>query len=41
MHHGNRLAQNQANRIGVGGVFEIEAIKPMAFGAAGLENFGR
>ena len=25
MHHGNRPAQNQPNRIGVGGVSEIEA----------------
>jgi hypothetical protein len=25
MHHGNRPAQNQPNRIGVGGVTEIEA----------------
>jgi hypothetical protein len=28
MHHGNRPAQNQANRIGVGGVTGVEAPEP-------------
>jgi hypothetical protein len=42
VHHGNRPAPNQPNRIGVGGVFEIEAGRPKnAFVFDFLFAFGR